>query len=171
MKAHDSYSRHPRPPPPHSRPASIWPGLAKLGPQHSDQVRDLTGDRLQSGQRGQAAQVRSRRGSTVYCCHRPVQPYRPARLAVLIGDPARVAMTARVGPTVTASSGPTRRSDDALIWPHPALPRSPIVAGAHRTSRSYVLASLWALHLDLRLVASGQAAVEEGSTLGRQLTA
>ena len=80
-------SRHPRPPPPHSRPASIWPGLAKLGPQHRDQVRDLPGDRLQSGQRGQAAQVRSRRGSTVYCCHRPVQPYRPARLAVLIGDP------------------------------------------------------------------------------------
>jgi hypothetical protein len=36
-----------------------------------------------------------------------------------------------------------------------------IVAGAHRTSRSYVLASLRALHLDPQLVASDQAAAEE----------
>ena len=86
------------------------------------------------------------------------------------GDQA-LAMTASFGSTRTASSGPTWRSDDALIWPHPGLPRSPIVAGAHRTSRSYVLAAPRALHLDLRLVASDQAAVEETGTPGRQLTA
>jgi hypothetical protein len=45
-----------------------------------------------------------------------------------------------------------------------------MVAGAHRTSRSYVLASLRALHLDLRLVASDQAAAEERPIPGRQLT-
>ena len=81
---------------------------------------------------------------------------------------ASLAMTASFGPTVTASSGSTWRSADALIWPHPRLPRSPIVAGAHRRSRSYVLASLRALHLDLRLVASDRAAVEEGGIPGRQ---
>src|SRR5215471_5557952 len=58
-----------------------------------------------------------------------------------------------------------------LIRPHPGLPRRPIVAGAHRTSRSYLLASLRALHLDLRLVVSDQAAVEESGTPGDLLTA
>jgi hypothetical protein len=80
-------------------------------------------------------------------------------------------MTASFGSTRTASSGSTRRSDDASIRPHPRLPRSSIVAGARRTSRSYVLASLRALHLDLRLVASDQAAAEERHTPGQQLTA
>jgi hypothetical protein len=80
-------------------------------------------------------------------------------------------MTASFGSTGTASSGSTRRADHVSIWPHPRLPRSPIVAGAHRTSRSYVLASLRPLHLDLRLIASDQAAVEERRTPGRHLTA
>jgi hypothetical protein len=75
---------------------------------------------------------------------------------------------------------------DGFVWPYrvagstsdrmtsglapPGLPRSPIVPGAHRTSRSYVLASLRALHLDLRLVTSDQAAAEERRTPGRQMT-
>jgi hypothetical protein len=72
-----------------------------------------------------------------------------------------LAMAASFGTTGAASSGPTWESADAFIWPHPGLPRRPIVAGAHPRSRSYVLASLRALHLDLRLVANDQAAVEE----------
>ena len=76
---------------------------------------------------------------------------------------SRLAMTASFGPTGTASSGSTLRWRDGQIWPHPRLPRSLIVAGAHRTSRSFVLASLRALHLDLQLVASDQAAAEEGA--------
>ena len=44
---------------------------------------------------------------------------------------------------------------DAYMWPNLRLPRYQIVADASRTSRSYVLTSLRALHLDLRLVARG----------------
>jgi hypothetical protein len=43
------------------------------------------------------------------------------------------------------------------------------VADAPRRSRSFVLASLRALHLDLRLVAGDRAAVEEGGVQVRQL--
>jgi len=55
-----------------------------------------------------------------------------------------------------------------LIRLHLCLPRSLIVAGARLTSRSYVLASLRALHLDLQLVASDQAAAQEGRPPGTQ---
>ena len=77
-------------------------------------------------------------------------------------------MTASFGPTMTASFGSTQGSGDGLNWTHPGLPRSPIVADAPRRSRSYVLASLRALHLDLRLVAGDRAAVEESGAPGRQ---
>jgi hypothetical protein len=55
------------------------------------------------------------------------------------------------------------------MWPHLRLPRYQIVADAPRTSRSYVLASLRALHLDLRLIASGIGS-SRGSRASRPLT-
>ena len=76
-----------------------------------------------------------------------------------------MAMTASFGPTRTASFGPTWGRGDALNWAHLGLPRSLIVADAPRRSRSYVLASLRALHLDLRLVCR-----RSGSSRGKPLS-
>ena len=69
---------------PVDRDAGVAAGL--LGPQYGEQVRDLPGDRLQPGQRGQAAkstpggQVPSR---VVIVASKPSRPVRPA---VPIGD-------------------------------------------------------------------------------------
>ena len=62
-------------------------------------------------------------------------------------------MTVLIGTCRTACRGPTWLLADVLQWPHHGLPRRSMMAGAPRRSRSYVLASLRALHLDLRLVA------------------
>jgi hypothetical protein len=48
----------------------------------------------------------------------------------------------------------------------PCFPPRSIVADARRRSRSYVLAALRALHLDLRFAVSRSAAVEENSIAG-----
>ena len=77
-------------------------------------------------------------------------------------------MTASFGPTMTASFGSTQGSGDGLNLDPPWPSSQP-----HRGRRSpqvkvYVLASLRALHLDLRLVAGDRAAVEESGAPGRQ---
>jgi hypothetical protein len=61
-------------------------------------------------------------------------------------------MAVPFGTTRAASFGSTWGMGWRFELDPPGLPRCPIVADAPRRSRSYVLASLRALHLDLQLV-------------------